>query len=119
MPDVPIDGGSERDYHSEMEPRVRVLEEIAVATKAMLAEIKADQRADRADTTAGFAALRTEMTTGFAAFRTEMTTGFATMRAEMISMEQRRERDFRITFGAIITTTLGLAYLIARSAHWL
>ena len=108
MPDVPIDGGSERDYHSEMEPRVRVLEEIAVATKAMLAEIKADQRADRADTTAGFAALRTEMTTGF-----------ATMRAEMISMEQRRERDFRITFGAIITTTLGLAYLIARSAHWL
>ena len=108
MPDVPIDGGSERDYHSEMEPRVRVLEEIAVATKAMLAEIKADQRADRADTTAGFAAMRAEMTTGFGA-----------MRAEMISMEQRRERDFRITFGAIITTTLGLAYLIARSAHWL
>ncbi len=108
MPDVPIDGGSERDYHSDMEPRVRVLEEIAVATKAMLAEIKADQRADRADTTAGFAAMRAEMTTGFGA-----------MRAEMISMEQRRERDFRITFGAIITTTLGLAYLIARSAHWL
>jgi hypothetical protein len=107
MPDVPIDGGSERDYHSDMEPRVRVLEEITVATKAMLAEIKADQRADRADTTAGFAAMRAEMTTGFGA-----------MRAEMISMEQRRERDFRITFGAIITTTLGLAYLIARSAHW-
>jgi hypothetical protein len=34
-------------------------------------------------------------------------------------MEQRRERDFRITFGAIITTTLGLAYLIAHTAHWL
>jgi hypothetical protein len=63
--------------------------------------------------------MRAEMTTGFAAMRAEMTTGFAAMRAEMISMEQRRERDFRITFGAIITTTLGLAYLIARSAHWL
>ena len=86
MPDGPIEGGSERDYPSNMEPRVSVLEEIAVGTKAILAEIRADQRA---------------------------------MRAEMLNMEQRRERDFRITFGAIITTTLGLAYLIARSAHWL
>jgi hypothetical protein len=108
MPDVPIDGGGERDYHPGMEPRVSVLEEIAIGTKAILAEIKADQRADRADTAAGFAMLRSEMTAGFAA-----------MRAEMLNMEQRRERDFRITFGAIITTTLGLAYLIARSAHWL
>ena len=73
----------------------------------------------RTEMTAGFAAVRTEMTTGITVMRTEMTTGFAAMRAEMISMEQRRERDFRITFGAIITTTLGLAYLIARSAHWL
>jgi hypothetical protein len=36
-----------------------------------------------------------------------------------LTMEQRRERDFRITFGAIITSTLGLAYLIAHTAHWL
>jgi hypothetical protein len=86
MPDVPIEGGGERDYSADMEARVRVLEEIASSTKAILAEIRADQRA---------------------------------MRAEMTTMEQRRERDFRITFGAIITTTLGLAYLIAHTAHWL
>jgi hypothetical protein len=86
MPDVPIEGGDEHDYSSDMEPRVRVLEEIATSTKVVLAEIRADQRA---------------------------------MRAEMMSMEQRRERDFRITFGAIITTAVGLAYLIAHTAHWL
>jgi len=108
MPDVPIEGGVGRDYPAEMEARVRVLEEIAAATKAELAEIRADQRA-----------MRTEMTAGFATMRTEMTAGFATMRTEMTTMEQRRERDFRIAFGAIITSTLGLAYLIAHTAHWL
>jgi hypothetical protein len=97
MPDLPVEGGADRDYPADMEARVRVLEEIAAATKAVLAEIRADQRA-----------MRTEMTAGFAAMRTEMTT-----------MEQRRERDFRIAFGAIITATLGLAYRIAHTAHWL
>jgi hypothetical protein len=46
-----------------------------------------------------------------------MTAGFTSLRTDMTSIDQRRERHFRITFGAIITTTLGLAYLIARSAH--
>ena len=69
-----------------MEARLRVLEEIAASTKAILAEIRADQRV---------------------------------MRSEMTTLDQRRERDFRITFGAIITTSLGLAYLIAHTAHWL
>jgi hypothetical protein len=97
MPDAPIEAGSERDYPADMKARIRVLEEIAAATKAILAEIRADQRA-----------MRTEMTAGFAAMRTVITT-----------MEQRRERDFRIAFGAIITTALGLAYLIVHTAHWL
>ena len=97
MPDVPIEPGGERDYPSDMEARLRVLEEIAVSTKAALADIRADQRS----------------------LRTEMIAGFTSMRAEMTAMEQRRERDFRILFGAIITTTLGLAYLIAHTAHWL
>jgi hypothetical protein len=94
MPDLPIEGGSERDYPSDMERRVRVLEEIAAATKAMLAEIRADQRAMRA----------------------EMAANAAAMRSEITSME-RRERDLRITFGAIISTTPGPASLIAHPAH--
>jgi len=39
------------------------------------------------------------------------------MRAEMRDLRRIHDRDFRITFGAIITTTLGLAALIARVAH--
>jgi hypothetical protein len=108
MPDVPIEAGGEHDYPADMEARVRVLEEIAAGTKAILAEIRSDQRA-----------MRAEMTGGLAAVRSEMTTGFAAVRAEMIAMEQRRERDFRIAFGGLITASLGLAYLIAHTAHWL
>jgi hypothetical protein len=49
----------------------------------------------------------------------DIRTELRAMRAEIAAVDQRRERDFRITFGAIITTTLGLAFLIARTAHWL
>ena len=94
MPDLPIEGGSERDYPSDMERRVRVLEEIAAATKAMLAEIRADQRAMRA----------------------EMAANAAPMRSEITGMVQWRERDLRITFGAIISATPGPASLIAHTA---
>jgi hypothetical protein len=108
MPDTPIEAGGERGYPDDMEARLRVLEEIAAGTKAILAEIRADQRA-----------IRAEMVAGFTAGRAEMAAGFTAGRAEMTALDQRRERDFRLTFGAIITATLGMAYLIARSAHWL
>ena len=108
MPDTPIEAGGERGYPDDMEARLRVLEEIAAGTKAILAEIRADQRA-----------MRAEMAAGFTAGRAEMAAGFTAGRAEMTALDQRRERDFRLTFGAIITATLGMAYLIARSAHWL
>ena len=86
MPDTPIAGSGGQDYPADMEARVRVLEEIAASTKALLGDIRTELRA---------------------------------MRAEIAAVDQRRERDFRITFGAIITTTLGLAFLIARTAYWL
>jgi hypothetical protein len=119
MPDTPIEAGGERGYPDDMEARLRVLEEIAAGTKAILAEIRADQRAMRAEMVAGFTAGRAEMAAGFTAGRAEMAAGFTAGRAEMTALDQRRERDFRLTFGAIITATLGMAYLIARSAHWL
>ena len=97
MPDTPIAGSGGQDYPADMEARVRVLEEIAASTKAILGDIRAEQRS-------GIADLRTEM---------------RATRAEIAAVGQRRERDFRITFGGIITTTLGLAFLIARTAHWL
>jgi hypothetical protein len=130
MPDVPIEADSQRGYPADMEARLRVLEEIAAGTKAVLTEIRADQRAMRAEMTtglnsmraemtAGLNSMRAEMTAGSNSMRAEMTAGFHSVRAELTTLDQRRERDFRLAFGAIITTSLGLAYLIAHTAHWL
>jgi hypothetical protein len=119
MPDVPIEADSQRGYPADMEARLRVLEEIATGTKAVLTEIRADQRAMRAEMTAGFNSVRAEMTAGLNSMRAEMTAGFHSVQAELTTLDQRRQRDFRLAFGAIITTSLGLAYLIAHTAHWL
>ena len=70
---------------------------MTASTKALLGEMKAELRS-------GFSEMRAEQ---------------RAIRTEMLGIDQRRERDFRITFGAIITATLGLAFLIARTAHWL
>src|ERR1043165_2466680 len=89
MPDTPIAGSGGQDYPADMEARVRVLEEIAGGVKALLGDIRSEQRELRSE-------LRTEL---------------RAMRADIGAVDQRRERDFRITFGAIITTALGLAFL--------
>jgi hypothetical protein len=108
MPDTPIAGGGGQDYPVDMEARLRVLEEIAASTKALLGDIRTEQRS-------GIADLRTELRNGLTDLRAEL----RAMRGDIAAVDQRQERDFRITFGAIITTTLGLAFLIARTAHWL
>jgi hypothetical protein len=96
MPDA-IEPSGERGYPRDVESRLRVLEEIAAATKEALSEGRAEARA----------------------LRGEMNARLAALEAEIDAMDERRERDFRILFGTIITTTLGLAWLIAHSAHWL
>jgi hypothetical protein len=108
MPETPIAGSGGHDYSADTESRVRVLEEIAASTKVLLGEIKVVQRP-------GCTGMRTELRSGFADMRSEL----RTMRADVAAVDQRRERNFRIRFGAIITTTLGLAFMIARTAHWL
>ncbi len=55
----------------------------AVATKADLEEMRAENRGFAASTTAEFAAVRSEMKAEFAAVRAEMKSEFATVRAEM------------------------------------
>lgn len=71
----------------------------AVATKADLDEMRAENRGFAASTTAEFAAVRAEMKAEFAAVRTEMRTEFAAVRAEMksefgaIRSEMREQRS--------------------------
>jgi hypothetical protein len=81
----------------EWEPRVRVLEEIAAATKDALNRI--DARFEHLDG--------------------KMTAGFDRLDGKITRLDEKRERDFRVLFGAIIVTTIGLAALIARTQHWI
>ncbi len=74
----------------DMDARLAVLETIAAQTSATLAELRTEMRD-----------LRTSIS------------------AEFREVRRVHDRDFRITFGAIITTTLGLAALIAHVAHWI
>ena len=73
-----------------MEARVAVLEALLAQVSATLAEMRREAHDFRAE-----------------------------MRAEMRDLRRIHDRDFRITFGAIITATIGLAALIARVAHWI
>ncbi len=50
---------------------------------------------------------------------TEIKQEMRDFRRELHEFRGIHDRDFRITFGAIITTTIGLAALIAHVAHWL
>jgi hypothetical protein len=52
-------------------------------------------------------------------FHTEMRELRQEMQAGFNEARRIHERDFRITFGAFILTAIGLAGLIARSAHWM
>jgi len=43
---------------------------------------------------------------------------FREVRDELSEMRERQERDFRIIFGALVTTTLGIAGVIAKGFGW-
>lgn len=74
---------------TDMEARVAVLEQIAKSTAEVLKEIRGDLKEQRAEAREGVA-------------------------------EQRRnqERDFRLTWGGMITIALGLAALMAKGFKW-
>ena len=97
MPQMLLETDAAERYKDAMEARVAVLERIAEQNHAAFRDLRTDMRDFRAE----MREMRQEMQAGF--------------------NEARRihERDFRITFGAFILTAIGLAGLIARSAHWM
>ncbi len=97
MPQMLLETDAAERYKVAMEARVAVLERIAEQNHAAFRDLRTDMRDFRAE----MREMRQEMQAGF--------------------NEARRihERDFRITFGALIITAIGLAGLIARSAHWM
>jgi hypothetical protein len=97
MPQMLLETDAAERYKVAMEARVAVLERIAEQNHAAFRDLRTDMR---------------DFHTEMRELRQEMQAGFN---------EARRihERDFRITFGAFILTAIGLAGLIARSAHWM
>ena len=104
MPQMLLETDAAERYKDAMEARVAVLERIAEQNDAAFRDLRTDMRDFRAE----MRDFHTEMRE----LRQEMQAGFN---------EARRihERDFRINFGALIITAIGLAGLIARSAHWM
>lgn len=102
-----------------MEARVAVLETIAAQISATLAEMRREAQEMRAD----LHDFRSEMRADLHNFRSEMRADMGHLRCELRTevrdLRRIHDRDFRITFGAVVTTTLGLAALIAHVAHWI
>lgn len=110
----------------EWEPRVRVLEEIATSTKDALLGLKADLAEFRTEIRGELGAIRTEFRSELGGVRGEIVGVRGELRdlrrdmaAGFDTVNQRRERDFRLLFGAIIVVAIGLAGLIARTQHWI
>ena len=90
MVDVPVEPDSGGAYPSDMASRVAVLESIAQTTQQTLVSIQQDLRLLR-----------------------------QAVDQQVAELRRVHDRDFRLTFGAIIASTVGLAALIAHVAHWI
>ncbi len=116
--------------------------------RSEMREARSESASMRQDMNAGFVAMRQDMNAAIAAMRQEivgvrqdMSTGFVAMRQDMnaaiaavrqetagvrqdmnvgfADVRRVHDRDFRLTWGALIGGSLGLLYLLAHTAHWL
>jgi hypothetical protein len=85
-------GGGSSPHDPGMEARVAVLEEIASATKQATADLRTEAR--------------------------ETNRRIDALRDAIDVLRDTVEVNFRIMFGALITTALGLAALMAKGFHW-
>jgi hypothetical protein len=85
-------GGGSPPHDPGMEARVAVLEEIASATKQAMADLRTKAR--------------------------ETNRRMDGLRDTVDALRDTGEVNFSIMFGALITTALGLAALMAEGFHW-
>jgi len=128
--DTPIEPPKPGDYSLSMETRLAIVETMAQQNLVNQQTLVADVRGLRTEIGTLFAELRAEIDAFRSELRSELHSEVSGLRSEMGELrselhsevsELRRthDRDFRLTFGAIVTTALGLAALIAHVAHWL
>lgn len=119
MVDLPVEPGSSGAYPSDMATRLAMLETIAQNTQVTLAGLQQDMRELRQTVERQYTGLRQELETKIGGLRQEMEFQNGGLRQELIEQRRVHDRDFRLTFGAIIASALGLAALIAHVAHWI
>ncbi len=89
-----------------MKTRVAVTEVLAQQTQITLQVIRDE-----------IGHLRRDLGAQGAEFRGELTGQGVELRDELAELRRTHDRDFRLTFGAMIAGTLGLAALIARKVR--
>lgn len=110
MVDVPVEPSSGGAYPGDMASRLAVLESIAQTTHVTLASMQQDIRMLRQAVDQHSSDLRRALQEQGSELRQALETQSAELR-------RVHDRDFRLTFGAIIASTLGLATLIAHVAQ--
>jgi len=83
-----------------MEARVAVLEHIAASTKEAIVDLRDEMRQERRATHEQIDRLQRSATDQFQ------------------RVQQTADRDFRVLFGALIATAIGLSTMMAKGFHW-
>ena len=118
MVDEIIEREAGEAYDMEMETRVAILETLAAQTLGLLADMRKEADDFRSEVRSEFKQLRAEIGDLRSELRSEIGGLRSELHTEVRDIRRIHDRDFRITFGAIITATVGLAALIAHVAHW-
>ncbi len=97
---------------SSIESRLARLEASMEFVLTTLIEIKAELRAMRAEFRGDIGAVRTELNGDIGTVRTEL-------KGDLAELRRDARTDFRLLFGAIIATNLGMGGLMAKGFGWL
>lgn len=106
MTDDIVKRAERKDGAVSTKTRVAALESLAAQLSATLTEMRREAQESHI-----------EMRAELRELRAELSAVQAELRAEVRDLRRLHEQDFRITFGAVITATIGLAALIARATH--
>jgi len=99
-----------------MNERLAILETIAIETRTAIQDLRQEMRVMRSETRQEIGAMRSEARQEIGATRSEI---LQTVTAGFAEARRVHDRDFRMTWGALIAGGLGLMYLLAHTAHWL
>ena len=107
MPDSPGDHRGDDPYPSDMEARLRVLEEIAAGTKAAIEGLRAEMYG-----------LRAEMKAGMNGLRADLKDDLRGMRLELTALRSDQRADFRLLISLIIAISGAGLGIMAHGFHW-